>query len=426
LKLKPKLLIAGILTVIAVLVAGYWGMRDGAKETPYLTAPVQRGDITQVVTATGSLQAVVTVQVGSQISGTIDRLYADFNSNVKKDQPIAQLNQDKFKASVDQAKANVLAGQANLVKARVSVDDTRRTMERNRELRQRNLISQSDLDTAQAAYDAAVAQLDVNQAQVAQAQASLNQAAVDLNNTTVRSPVDGIVVSRSVDVGQTVAASLQAPVLFLIANDLAKMQVDTNVSESDVGNVWMDQEVNFTVDAYPARRFQGKVLQVRNAPIMVQNVVTYDAVVGVDNKELLLKPGMTANVEFLVSGKSDALKIPNAALRFRPTEDKAQPQAAASGDRAGQGGSSGAGRGGNRAGQGARSRGEGRGGREATVYVLRDEKATPVKVRVGITDGTSTEVVTDALKEGEQVVVAMSTTGKQPATAPGGRRLFGF
>jgi len=426
LKLKPKLLIAGILTVIAVLVAGYWGMRDGAKETPYLTAPVQRGDITQVVTATGSLQAVVTVQVGSQISGTIDRLYADFNSNVKKDQPIAQLNQDKFKASVDQAKANVLAGQANLVKARVSVDDTRRTMERNRELRQRNLISQSDLDSAQAAYDAAVAQLDVNQAQVAQAQASLNQAAVDLNNTTVRSPVDGIVVSRSVDVGQTVAASLQAPVLFLIANDLAKMQVDTNVSESDVGNVWMDQEVNFTVDAYPARRFQGKVLQVRNAPIMVQNVVTYDAVVGVDNKELLLKPGMTANVEFLVSGKSDALKIPNAALRFRPTEDKAQPQAAASGDRAGQGGSSGAGRGGNRAGQGARSRGEGRGGREATVYVLRDEKATPVKVRVGITDGTSTEVVTDALKEGEQVVVAMSTTGKQPATAPGGRRLFGF
>ena len=425
-KLKPKLLIAGILTVIAVLVAGYWGMRDGAKETPYLTAPVQRGDITQVVTATGSLQAVVTVQVGSQISGTIDRLYADFNSNVKKDQPIAQLNQDKFKASVDQAKANVLAGQANLVKARVSVDDTRRTMERNRELRQRNLISQSDLDSAQAAYDAAVAQLDVNQAQVAQAQASLNQAAVDLNNTTVRSPVDGIVVSRSVDVGQTVAASLQAPVLFLIANDLAKMQVDTNVSESDVGNVWMDQEVNFTVDAYPARRFQGKVLQVRNAPIMVQNVVTYDAVVGVDNKELLLKPGMTANVEFLVSGKSDALKIPNAALRFRPTEDKAQPQAAASGDRAGQGGSSGAGRGGNRAGQGARSRGEGRGGREATVYVLRDEKATPVKVRVGITDGTSTEVVTDALKEGEQVVVAMSTTGKQPATAPGGRRLFGF
>ena len=425
-KLKPKLLIAGILTVIAVLVAGYWGMRDGAKETPYLTAPVQRGDITQVVTATGSLQAVVTVQVGSQISGTIDRLYADFNSNVKKDQPIAQLNQDKFKASVDQAKANVLAGQANLVKARVSVDDTRRTMERNRELRQRNLISQSDLDTAQAAYDAAVAQLDVNQAQVAQAQASLNQAAVDLNNTTVRSPVDGIVVSRSVDVGQTVAASLQAPVLFLIANDLAKMQVDTNVSESDVGNVWMDQEVNFTVDAYPARRFQGKVLQVRNAPIMVQNVVTYDAVVGVDNKELLLKPGMTANVEFLVSRKSEALKIPNAALRFRPTEDKAQPQAAASGDRAGQGGSSGAGRGGNRAGQGARSRGEGRGGREATVYVLRDEKATPVKVRVGITDGTSTEVVTDALKEGEQVVVAMSTTGKQPATAPGGRRLFGF
>jgi HlyD family secretion protein len=426
LKLKPKLLIAGVPAVIAVLVAGYWGMRDGAKETPYLTAPVQRGDITQVVTATGSLQAVVTVQVGSQVSGTIAKLGADFNSKVKQGQVVAQLDQDKFKASVDQAKANLLSSQAGVAKAQVAVEDSRRTLERNRELKKRDLIAQSDLDAAETAYDSAVAQLEVNRAQVALAKAGLEQATVDLDHTVIRSPVDGIVVSRSVDVGQTVAASLQAPVLFLIANDLSKMQVDTNVSEGDVGNVWIDQEVNFTVDAYPARRFQGKVLQVRNAPVMVQNVVTYDAVVGVDNKELLLKPGMTANVEFLVSRKSDALKIPNAALRFRPPEDKPQPQAAASGDGAGQGGSSGAGRGGNRAGQGARSKGEGRGGREATVYVLRDEKATPVKVRVGITDGTSTEVVTDAIKEGEQVVVAMSTTGNRPGTAPGGRRFFGF
>jgi HlyD family secretion protein len=427
LKPKPKLLIAGVLAVIAVLVAGYWGMRDGAKETPYLTAPVQRGDITQVVTATGSLQAVVTVQVGSQVSGTIAKLGADFNSKVKQGQVVAQLDQDKFKASVDQAKANLLSSQAGVAKAQVAVEDSRRTLERNKELKKRDLIAQSDLDAAETAYDSAAAQLVVNQAQVEMSKAALAQATVDLDHTVIRSPVDGIVVSRSVDVGQTVAASLQAPVLFLIANDLSKMQVDTNVSEGDVGNVWIDQEVNFTVDAYPARRFQGKVLQVRNAPVMVQNVVTYDAVVGVDNKELLLKPGMTANVEFLVSRKSDALKIPNAALRFRPTEDKVQPQAAASGERAGQGGGGGAGRGGNRAGQGARSKGEGSGGREATVYVLRDEKATPVKVRIGITDGASTEVVTDAIKEGEQVVVAMSTTGKQAgAAAPGGRRLFGF
>ena len=206
------------------------------------------------------------------------------------------------------------------------------------------------------------------------------------------------------------------------------MQVDTNVSEGDVGNVWMNQEVTFTVDAYPTRRFTGKVLQVRNAAIMVQNVVTYDAVVGVDNKELLLKPGMTANVEFLVNRKTDIIKIPNAALRFRPPSDKPQTQVAASGQPAGPGGG-GAGRGGNRnAGQGSRSRGEGRGNREATIYVLRDQKATPVRVRLGISDGTSTELVADELKEGEQVILAMSGSGSQarPATPPGGRRLFGF
>jgi HlyD family secretion protein len=426
-KLKRNLLLVGSLAVAAVLGAAYWGIRDSAKENPYVTAPVQRGDITQVATATGSLQAVVTVQVGSQVSGTIAKLYADFNSKVKQGQVVVQLDQDKFKAAVEQAKANVVAAQANVAKAQVAVEDGRRTLERNKELRKRDLIAQSDLDAAETAYDSAVAQLEVNKAQVALAKAGLEQAAVDLNHTVIRSPVDGIVVSRNVDVGQTVAASLQAPVLFLIANDLSKMQVDTNVSEGDVGSVWVDQETNFTVDAYPTRRFQGKVLQVRNAPIMVQNVVTYDAVVGVDNKDLLLKPGMTANVEFLVSRKEGALKIPNAALRFRPPEDKLQTQAAANGQGGEQGGSgSGGGRGGNRnAGQGSKSKGEGR-SREGTVYVLRNEKTTPVKVRLGISDGTSTEVVSDGLKESEQVVVAMSSSGQARASAPGGRRLFGF
>jgi HlyD family secretion protein len=390
-----------------------------------MTAPVQKGDITQVVTATGSLSALVTVQVGSQVSGTIDRLYADFNSKVKAGQVIAQLNHDKFKAAVDRAKANLLAAQANVAKARVAVEDAQRTLDRNKELKKRDLIAQSDLDAAQTAYDAAVAQLDVNKAQVTQAQAALNQDSVDLNNTIIRSPVDGIVVSRSVDVGQTVAASLQAPVLFLIANDLSKMQVDTNVSEGDVGNVWTDQEVTFTVDAYPNRRFKGKVLQVRNAAVMVQNVVTYDAVVGVANEDLLLKPGMTANVEFLVSRKTDVLKIPNAALRFRLPSDKPQPQVAAAGQVAGSGGG---GRGGNRnAGQGPRGR-EGRAGREGTVYVLRDQKATPVKARLGISDGTSTELAGNDIKEDEQVVLSMSGSGGQsrPSSPVTGRRIFGF
>jgi HlyD family secretion protein len=422
-KRKRKLLLIAVAAGVILLGLGYWGLRDGAKENPYLTATAQKGDLTQVVTATGTLQAVITVQVGSQVSGTISKLQADFNSNVKQGQVVAQLDPDKFKAAVEQGKANVISSQANVGKAKVAVEDAKRTLDRNRELRKRQLIAQSDLDAAETAHDSAVAQLKVNQAQVELAKAALEQAQVDLNHTTITSPVDGIVVSRNVDVGQTVAASLQAPVLFLIANDLSKMQVDTNVSEGDVGNVWVDQEAEFTVDAYPTRHFQGKVLQVRNAPIMVQNVVTYDAVVGIDNKDLLLKPGMTANVQFLVNRKEGVLKIPNAALRFRPTEDKPQPQqqAAEVPNAGGAAGGRGGDRGNRGGGQGQRSGGR---AREGTVYVWRGQKATPVRIRLGITDGTSTEVAAGDIKEGEEIVVAMSSAAQAKAQAP--RRPFGF
>ena len=303
--MKGKRIFALVAAILVLAGTGYgfwrWGSRP--KESAYVTMPVQRGNVTQVVSSTGTLQAVITVLVGSQISGTIDKLFADFNTKVKAGEVVAQLNQDKFKAAVDQARANLLAAESNLAKAKVSVVDAQRTLERNRELRKRDLMPQSELDAAQTAYDAALAQVEVNKAQSAQAQAGLNQATVDLNNTVIRSPVDGIVISRNVDVGQTVAASLQAPTLFTIANDLAKMEVHTNVDEADVGNVTEGQEVSFTVDAFPARRFKGRVHQVRNAPTVVQNVVTYDAVVRIDNKELLLKPGMTANVQFLVNRK---------------------------------------------------------------------------------------------------------------------------
>jgi HlyD family secretion protein len=427
-KRSRKLLVIAVVPLLALLAFGYLGFRDSAKENPYITAAVQSGDIAQVVTATGTLQAVITVQVGSQVSGTIFKLNADFNSKVKQGQIVAQLDQDKFKASVDQAKANVLSSQANEAKTKVAVDDAKRTLERNRELRKRELVAQSDLDTAETAYNSAVAQEQVSRAQVELAKAALQQAQVDLDHTVIRSPVDGIVVSRNVDVGQTVAASLQAPVLFLIANDLSKMQVDTNVSEGDVGNVWVDQDSEFTVDAYPARRFHGKVLQVRNAPIMVQNVVTYDAVVGVDNRDLVLKPGMTANVQFMVSRKEGVLKVPNAALRFRPPESKPQPQvAAAEQENAPASGSGGGNRGGDRGGNRGAGGGQGqRGGRarEGTLYVLRDGKAAPVRIRLGITDGTSTEIAAGEVKEGEQVVVAMSSAAQARANAP--RRPFGF
>jgi HlyD family secretion protein len=274
--MKGKRIFALVAAILVLAGTGYgfwrWGSRP--KESAYVTMPVQRGNVTQVVSSTGTLQAVITVLVGSQISGTIDKLFADFNTKVKAGEVVAQLNQDKFKAAVDQARANLLAAESNLAKAKVSVVDAQRTLERNRELRKRDLMPQSELDAAQTAYDAALAQVEVNKAQSAQAQAGLNQATVDLNNTVIRSPVDGIVISRNVDVGQTVAASLQAPTLFTIANDLAKMEVHTNVDEADVGNVTEGQEVSFTVDAFPARRFKGRVHQVRNAPTVVQNLVT--------------------------------------------------------------------------------------------------------------------------------------------------------
>jgi HlyD family secretion protein len=388
---------------------GFWRFGNSANESPYVTVPVTRGNISQVVSSTGTLQAVITVQVGSQVSGTIEKLFADFNSKVKAGQIVAQLNQDKFKASVDQARANLLAAQSNLAKARVTVADTLRTLERNRELRKRELMAQSELDAAQTAYDAALAQVEVNKAQLAQSQAAVNQAMVDLNNTVIRSPVDGIVISRNVDVGQTVAASLQAPTLFTIANDLSKMEVHTNVDEADVGNVSEGQEVTFTVDAFPARRFRGKVSQVRNAPIVVQNVVTYDAVVRIDNKELLLKPGMTANVQFMVSRKQDVLTVPNVALRFRPPEEKNEAQELLRREQSRAAPAPGARR-------TSRSASRGSGGaavaaRRVRIYVVRDFKAQPVEVQLGITDGSRTEVTSDELNENDLIIIGMSSAG---------------
>jgi HlyD family secretion protein len=398
-----------LFTVVALLLVGgagfaYWRMGNSTQESPYLTVPVSKGNIRQVVSSTGTLQAVTTVLVGSQVSGTIAKLHADFNTKVTKGQLVAELDQSKFKARVDETRANLSAAQASLAKTQVAMEDAGRTLKRIKELKQRELVSQSELDAAQTAYDAAKSQLNVSQAQVGQTQAAMNQAMIDLGYTVIRSPVDGMVISRSVDVGQTVAASLSAPTLFTIANDLTKMEVHTNVDEADIGNVSEGQEVTFTVDAHPQRRFRGKVHQVRNAPQIIQNVVTYNAVVRIDNKELLLKPGMTTNVQFLVSEKEDILTVPNMALRFRLPEEKNEAQdllrqeQGRTAPRVGQ----------RRTSRGSGSGGEGRRSRQVKIYVVKNGKAQPAEVQVGITDGSKTEVIAGALNENDLVIIGMS------------------
>src|SRR5437773_5827734 len=275
----------------------------------YQTATVTRGPITQAVTATGTLNPVVNVQVGSQVSGNIAKLFADFNSQVKAGQVVAQIDPALFQATVTQAEGDLASAQAALELARVNA-------KRTQDLFARKTSSQADLDQAMATLHQAEANVKIKQG-------ALDKAKADLEHCTITSPIDGVVISRSVDVGQTVAASLQAPVIFQIANDLAKMQIDSNVAEADVGVVQVGQDVDFTVDAFPTQTFHGKVMQVRNAPITVQNVVTYDTVIGVSNPDLKLKPGMTANVSIIIAHRENALKIPNAALRYRPPETAA-------------------------------------------------------------------------------------------------------
>jgi len=296
-----------ILIVIAAAVGGIAYYKNDHTEAPqYVTVPVTRSDLTQVVTANGTLNPVLNVQVGSQISGNILKLFADFNSLVKSNQVVAQLDPAIFIANVHQAEGDLANSKAALELQQVEA-------RRSEALFKNRLISQSDYDTAIAALHQAEAQVKIKQA-------ALERSQQDLDHCTIYAPVDGIVISRNVDVGQTVAASMNAPVLFQIANDLSKMQIDANVSEADVGTVEDSQPVNFTVDAYPNRTFIGSVTQIRNSPVTVQNVVTYDTVIGVTNSDFKLKPGMTATVSITTAQRTNVLKIPNAALRFKPPE----------------------------------------------------------------------------------------------------------
>ena len=370
----------------------------------YQTATVTRGPITQAVTATGTLNPVVNVQVGSQVSGNIAKLFADFNSQVKAGQVVAQIDPALFQATVTQAEGDLANAQAALELAKVNAT-------RTQELFAKKISSQADLDQAMANLHQAEANVKIKQG-------ALDKARADLEHCTITSPIDGIVISRNVDVGQTVAASLQAPVIFQIANDLTKMQIDANVAEADVGVLEVGQDVDFTVDAFPMRTFHGKVVQVRNAPITVQNVVTYDTVIGVSNPDLKLKPGMTANVSIIVAQKDNVLQIKNAALRYRPAEAPAEINLA----KVASGGSTSRTPGGAQRGAGRERRPS-----ERTVYVLSGGQTKPVQIKTGISDGVVTEVI-EGLKEGDRVVTAEMTStaaaSSPPANPFGGPRRF--
>jgi len=376
-KWRRNLLIAGGGGLLVLTAAAWYWWASGAEPVHYKTASVDRGPITSVVTATGTVNPVVSVQVGSQVSGKIVNLFADFNSIVKEGQILAQIDQQPFKARVSQAQAAVKNAHGNLTKSKILAAQRKLERDRMAALRPQAFVSQADLDLAEMNYRDAAAQTEVAQAQLDQAEAALASAELDLGYTTIYSPVNGIVVSRNVDAGQTVAAAFQTPILFVIAQDLTKMEVDANVSESDIGGITEGTAATFRVDAYRKHFFDGTVTQVRNAPISIQNVVTYDVVITVDNRDLKLKPGMTANVTIVTASKDNPLRVPNGALRFRMPNMPFE--------------------------------------KNSTVLWVLDQENRPQRVEVatGIADSLSTEIIQGPLHEGDRVIIGIETAEEQ-------------
>jgi HlyD family secretion protein len=408
---------------LLLLLALTFACKRGKKDEAYKTEKVDRGNVTMTVTATGTLSAVKTVQIGSQVSGVIARLYADFNSEVKAGQLLAELDPTPFEQVAEQRRADV-------TRARVATDDARIKYERQRRLMEAGLTSQAEVDGAKATYDGA-------RAQVQQANAALSQAQTNLKYTRITSPTDGVVVDKQYEVGQTVAASFQAPTLFEIAQDLTKMQVQADVDQSDIGRVQVGQVARFSVDAYPDEEFRGRIAQIRYNAQVNQNVVTYPVILEVENPEGRLRPKMTANVTINVSTVRNVLRIPNAALRFKPATESGAAGAQPAGDPAERAARSG--QAGGPAGAAAQfprgRRGAKTGGglaRPQTVYLLGpDKKLQPVAIRTGISDGRFTQIVSGNLKEGDQVVVGLATSkvegaqgglGSSGGARGGGRR----
>jgi HlyD family secretion protein len=493
-----------VLIIVAAIAAGGWTyyVRHNGVELTVTTSPVTRGEIIDAVASTGTLQAVVSVTVGSQVSGNISWLGADFNSIVKKGQVIAKLDPTLFQAQVSQSTANLANAKAQILKDQASLAYAKTTLQRNTDLQQRGIVTQDALDASKAAAAQLTAQVEVDRAQIAQAQAQLSSSQTNLDHTIITSPIDGIVTQRSVDVGQTVAASMTAPVIFIIAADLTKMQVSANIDESDVGRVRPNQTVTFRVDAYPGVDFTGTVAQIRLNPIVVNNVTTYATIINVPNDDLRLKPGMTANLKVQINRRPDAVRVPNTALRFRPTVDmfaalnQPVPPDAIGGGRGrggrGAGGANGARASGAMGANGANAASDPNGATRATpgatgangargakgaagaagaadkgskppaantaapknalsdvfvpkygsaqsaqsidalfaplqpvesrgrVWLYIDKQLKPINLRLGITDGTNTELLSGDLQQGTEVVTTvsgMSATTRTPANA---------
>ncbi len=383
--------IAGVLSLALLAAVGaVWWFATAEAPVRYTTAPVTRGAVTRAVTATGTVNPVLTIIVGSYVSGVILEIHCDYNTKVTKGQVCAKIDPRPYQSVVDQNKANLAQAKAQLEKDKANFAYTQLNYDRNTRLAQTNAVSKDALDVAKNALDQARAQIGVDEASIQQRQAQLEAAQVNLDYTDIVSPVDGTVVSRNVTVGQTVAASFQTPTLFLIATDLTKMQVDTNVSESDIGGIKDWDKAVFTVDAFPKRTFEGTVSQVRQSPQTVQNVVTYDVVVSIDNADLALKPGMTAANRIVTDERTDVLRVPSQALRYAPAS--------------------------------AASR---RSGRRAAadrtrVWILRDGQPVRVAVTAGLDDDAYTEIVKGDLKAGDQVIIAeqRSDNSSSKAAAP--------
>ncbi len=404
---KTIVIVIGILFILGL--GGFFLVRDTGNESKYETQEVERGDLVERIAATGTINPVITVTVGSQVSGRIEKIFADYNSLVAKGQLIAQLETDIYRSKVEQADANYKLAQAQTQEARVALADAKNNLKRIKNLSKGLVASERELEIAETTFNAASATLDASRAREAQAQALLNAAQVDLDHTSIYSPVEGIVISRNCDVGQTVIAAFQTPDLFLIAQDLTKMQVEASVDEADIGKVQLGQKVLFTVDAFPDRVFQGTVAQIRFAPKEEQNVVTYATVVAVSNPDLGLRPGMTATVSVITSEKKSALRIPTAALRFKADpEDKdllryetAEQQKPGNADTPSD--------------------------LQQRVWVdSPGGGAKPVLIKTGISDGRHTEILNGELKENDRVIIGYRDQWKQKHESGGSGFKFGF